>query len=202
MNIRRAGGCRAVWSGSRSAGSASRWPPWRWPAASCRSTVRRSRPAGADAGPGRLAEPGRSAAAGRYRVRLTRAGPTPDLAARSPARRLAALELAGLVGYVAVAMAGGRRARPGGSATTRSACTCPVRCTASATRPRWLDLLVGGVQRHRVRARAVPRVPRPRLHPGATQPALSDRRADLRLILVILVVETVLELATLGGPLR
>jgi hypothetical protein len=132
---------------------------------------------------------------------MTRNRPIPDLAARAPERRRAAWELGGLLAYVVVVTAIGHLLGnaigdhpfglhlPGslyGISSPPAAdwvvTWCVFNLVAYAVVP-YLAFRFQGYDHEQLNFRS------------------SDRGADLRLILVILVVESVLEFATLGGPL-
>ena len=185
---------------------------WVWhfprrPGARRRPTALRSsggrRPAGVRSGHRRLAEPARGGlllVAITYLV--TRRRPVPDLAGRSPARRMAALELAALTGYIVAAMAVGYLL---GNAIGGHpfGLHLPGPSTASATRRRWAGSSPGP-RTTSSPTRSCPTwrsgsvdTPRTQLNMRSAEP---PRRPAI-LILVILLVESVLEIATLGGPL-
>ena len=132
---------------------------------------------------------------------MTRGRPVPDLAARAPDRRGSARELGLLLAYVVVVTALGwvlgtalgdhpfGLHLPGSlygisdpPDATWVAAWCAFNLTAYAVLP-YLAFRARGYGHDRLGLRS------------------ADRRADLRLVLVVLVVESVLEFATLGGPL-
>lgn len=134
-------------------------------------------------------------------LRMTRNRTVPDLAARAPDRRLAARELGLLLGWVAVVTAVGwvlghalgdhpfGLHLPGSlygisdpPSGTWIAVWCAFNLLAYAVLP-YLAFRARGYDHRQLGLRS------------------ADRRGDLRLIVVILVVESVLEFATLGGPL-
>ena len=132
---------------------------------------------------------------------ITRRRLPPDLAARAPQRGRAAAELAGLAGYVAVVMAGGYLlghavgdhpfglhlpgslygiSNPPSGAWIAAWATYNVAFYALLP---YLAFRTRGYTNRQLNFTSV------------------DRRGDLKLIVAILVVESALELTTLGGPL-
>jgi hypothetical protein len=132
---------------------------------------------------------------------VTRRRQPPDLVARSPGRRRAAAELAALTGYVTVAMAGGYVL---GHALGDHAfgLHLPGSLYGISNPPQISWIVAWALYNGLVYALVPYLVFRAR---GYTAEKLNfrsaNRRGDLLLIAVILLVETVLELATLGGPL-
>ena len=132
---------------------------------------------------------------------LTRRRQTPDMAARSPKRRRAAVELALLIGYVCVAMGGGFVL---GHALGQHpfGLHLPGSLYGISNQPDAAWVISWAVYNAVVYALAPYLVFRKLGYtPLQLNLTSSDRRSDLRLIVVILVVETVLEVSTLGGPL-
>jgi hypothetical protein len=132
---------------------------------------------------------------------LTRRRRPPDLAARSPRRRRAAIELAALIGYVGAAMAGGYGLghalgdHPFGLHLPGS--------LYGISNPPDASWVAAWAVYNAVVYALVPYLVFRNLgySPERLNLTSTNRRSDLRLILVILVVESVLEFATLGGPL-
>lgn len=133
--------------------------------------------------------------------RMTRGRPAPDLAARAPQRRRAAAELAALLGYLAVVTVVGYLLghaigeHPFGLHLPGS--------LYGISNPPAADWVAAWTGFNLVAYAVLPYLAfRARgYRPEQLNMRSADRTGDLKLIIVILVVESVLEITTLGGPL-